>query len=73
MKENILYDVGDVIRMKDFRGEMKDFTISMITVNKNGIKYRAYDGHFQDNFWQNEIKNRQQNHAFIEKMKGEII
>ena len=59
MKENILYDVGDVIRMKDFRGEMKDFTISMITVNKNGIKYRAYDGHFQDNFWQDEIKNRQ--------------
>lgn len=59
MKEKILYDVGDVIKMKDHRGKMQDYTISMITVNKNGIKYRAYDGHFQDNFWQGEIKDRQ--------------
>ena len=53
------YDLGDYIITKDFRG-----TVSMITITKKGVRYRAYgeakfDGGFrngyQEDIWEDEI------------------
>lgn len=64
MKEKILKDVGDTVVIPDIYNKEKDMTgiISMITVNKKGIKYRAtFDGNsivkgkHQYDFWQEEI------------------
>ena len=65
MKEKILKDVGDTVVIPDIYDKEKDMTgiISMITVNKKGIKYRATfngnsicGGKHQHDFWQEEIK-----------------
>lgn len=64
MKEKILKDVGDTVVIPDIYDKEKDMTgiISMITVNKKGIKYRAtFDGNSivkgknQYDFWQEKI------------------
>lgn len=66
MKEKILKDVGDKVVIPDIYDKSKDMVgvISMITVNKKGIKYRAtFDGNsicsgrHQKDFWQEEIKS----------------
>ena len=47
MKEKILKDVGDTVVIPDIYDKSKDMTgvISMITVNKKGIKYvLSFDG-----------------------------
>lgn len=65
MKEKILKDVGDTVVIPDIYDKSKDMTgvISMITVNKKGIKYRATFngnsiccGRHQHDFWQEEIR-----------------
>lgn len=66
MKEKILKDIGDMVIIPDIYDKSKDMTgvISMITVNKKGIKYRATfngnsicDGKHQKDFWQEEIRS----------------
>lgn len=64
MKEKMLKDVGDIVVVPDIYDKEQDMTgiISMITVNKRGIKYRATfngnsicGGKHQHDFWQEEI------------------
>lgn len=64
MIEKILKDVGDTVVIPDTYNKTKSMTgiISMITVTKKGIKYRAtfdgsslYNGKHQCDFWQDEI------------------
>ena len=64
IKEQIMKDVGDTVVIPDTYDKSKNMTgvISMITVTKNGIKYRAtFDGNsickgkHQSDFWQDEI------------------
>jgi hypothetical protein len=61
VKENILKDIGDKVTMPDMFNKSKTMTgiISMILVNKKGIKYRAtFDtthGKNQYDFLQEEI------------------
>jgi hypothetical protein len=62
MKENILKDIGDEVTMPDVFDKSKTMTgiISMILVNKKGIKYRAtfntIYGKTQHDFLQKEIE-----------------
>lgn len=54
------YDIGDVVKTKEFTG-----TISMVTITKKGVKYRGFGtyryengsevGHHQYDFWEDEI------------------
>lgn len=64
MIEKILKDVGDTVVIPDTYDVTKNMTgtISMVTVTKKGIKYRAtFDGSslfkskHQCDFWQDEI------------------
>lgn len=64
MKEQILKDIGDTVIIPDIYDKEKVMTgiISMITVTKNGIKYRAtfngnsiVSGKRQYDFCQEEI------------------
>ena len=66
MKEKILKDIGDMVVIPDIYDKSKDMTgvISMITVNKKGIKYRGtFNGNsicggiHQKDFWQEEIRS----------------
>ena len=54
------YDIGDVVKTRNFTG-----TISMVTITKKGVKYRGlgvykYEdgteiGYHQHDFWESEI------------------
>lgn len=64
MKEDILKDIGEVVVIPDTYDKSLEMTgtISMITVTKKGIKYRAtfngnsiVKGNHQQDFWQEEI------------------
>lgn len=61
MKENIIYDVGGTVSIIEYhKGKEEKISgiISMITVNKKGIKYRAKFGFDkQRDFWQDDIVN----------------
>lgn len=66
MKEKILKNIGDTVVIPDIYDKTKDMigVISMITVNKKGIKYRATfngnsicGGRHQKDFWQEEIRS----------------
>ena len=64
MKEKIIKDIGDTVVIPDVYDKSRSMTgiISMITVTKKGIKYRAtFDGNsicagkHQCDFWQEDI------------------
>lgn len=56
MKENIKYDIGDSVTILNHKNEKITGIISMITVNRKGIRYRGKFGFdCQYNFWQDEI------------------
>lgn len=64
MKEDILKDIGEIVVIPDIYDKSLEMvgTISMITVTKKGIKYRAIfndnsvvKSKHQQDFWQEEI------------------
>lgn len=64
MKEMVIKDIGDVVVIPDTYDTTQEMTgiISMITITKKGIKYRATfngnsinKGKHQSDFWQDEI------------------
>lgn len=58
MKEKVLKDIGDEVVITDIYDNSKEVIgiVSMITITRKGIKYRAKFGYdYQRDFWQEEI------------------